>query len=59
MVFIGGGVIALEFSHVYARAGTKATILEVVSRLLPDVTRRRSSRSAAESERIGIEVIPA
>jgi glutathione reductase (NADPH) len=27
IVFIGGGVIAMEFSHVYARAGTKGTIL--------------------------------
>src|SRR5262249_58662600 len=26
VVFVGGGVIALEFSHVYARAGTKVTI---------------------------------
>ena len=35
VVFIGGGVIALEFAHVYARAGTKVTILELLPRLLP------------------------
>ena len=35
IVFIGGGVIALEFGHVYARAGTKVTILEMLPRLLP------------------------
>ena len=34
MVFVGGGVIALEFSHVYARAGAKVTILEALPRLL-------------------------
>ena len=28
VVFIGGGVIALEFSHVYIRAGAKVAILE-------------------------------
>src|ERR1700732_3357759 len=28
VVFVGGGVIALEFSHVYARAGARVTILE-------------------------------
>ena len=35
LVFIGGGVIALEFGHVFARAGTKVTILEALPRLLP------------------------
>jgi pyruvate/2-oxoglutarate dehydrogenase complex dihydrolipoamide dehydrogenase (E3) component len=34
VVFVGGGVIALEFSHVYARAGSKVTILDVLPRLL-------------------------
>jgi len=56
VVFIGGGVIALEFSHVYARAGTKATILEVVSRLLPERDEEAIEQIRAESERIGIEV---
>ncbi|RLA10828.1 MAG: hypothetical protein DRQ59_11080 [Gammaproteobacteria bacterium] len=35
VVFIGGGVIAMEFSHVYARAGSKVTILEMMPQLLP------------------------
>ncbi len=35
VVFVGGGVIALELGHVYARAGTKVTILEVLPGLLP------------------------
>src|SRR5437016_1815757 len=34
VVFIGGGVISLEFSHVYARAGAKVTILEMLPQLL-------------------------
>ena len=35
MVFIGAGVIALEFTHVFARAGTKVTIIELAGRALP------------------------
>ena len=35
LVFIGGGVIAMEFSHVFARAGTKVTVLEAMPTLLP------------------------
>jgi glutathione reductase (NADPH) len=34
VVFVGGGVIAFEFAHVYARAGTKVTILNAGGRLL-------------------------
>ncbi len=35
VLFVGGGVIALEFSHVYRRAGAEVTILEVAPQLLP------------------------
>ena len=34
LVYIGAGVIGLEFVHVYARAGTKVTILEVADTAL-------------------------
>ncbi len=56
IVFIGGGVIAMEFSHVYARAGTKVTILEVMPRLLPRVEEGAVAAVQTESERIGITV---
>ncbi|MBT6108861.1 MAG: NAD(P)/FAD-dependent oxidoreductase [Rhodospirillales bacterium] len=56
VVFIGGGVIAMEFSHVYARAGTKVTILEVMPRLLPRVEAGAVAAIQAESERLGINV---
>ncbi len=56
VVFIGGGVIALEFSHVYARAGVEVTILEVMPRLLPRVEAGAVDQVRAESERIGIAV---
>ncbi len=56
VVFVGGGVIALEFGHVYARAGTKVTILEVLPRLLPALDADAVEEIRAESEAIGIEV---
>ncbi len=56
VVFIGGGVIAMEFSHVYARAGTQVTILEAMPRLLPRVDVDAVAAIQAESERIGITV---
>ena len=52
----GGGVIALEFGHVYARAGSKVTILEVLPRLLPALDADAVEEVRKESERIGIAV---
>lgn len=56
IVFVGGGVIALEFSHVYARAGAKVTILEVLPHLLPAADADAVARLQAESERLGIRI---
>ena len=57
LVFIGGGVIALEFGHVFARAGTEVTILEVMDRLLPGMDADAVAQIHKESERIGIKVL--
>jgi glutathione reductase (NADPH) len=54
VVFIGGGVIAMEFSHVYARAGAKVTILELMPQLLPRLDSDAVAAISQESERIGI-----
>jgi glutathione reductase (NADPH) len=56
VVFIGGGVIALEFGHVYARAGADVTILEVLPRLLPALDADAVEELRKESERIGIKM---
>ncbi len=56
VVFIGGGVIAMEFSHIYARAGTKVTILEVMPQLLPRMDSGAVGAIQSESERIGITI---
>jgi glutathione reductase (NADPH) len=57
LVFIGGGVIALEFAHVYARAGTKVTILEAMPLLLPALDADLVEQVARETRRIGVEVV--
>lgn len=56
VLFVGGGVIALEFGHVYARAGTKVTVLEALPRLLPALDEDAVQQIRAESESIGIDV---
>ena len=56
IVFIGGGVIAMEFSHVYARAGAKVTILEVAPRLLPRMEADAVAILQAQAERVGVTV---
>lgn len=56
VVFIGGGVIAMEFSHVYARAGTNVTILEVTPQLLPRLDQDAVAAIQTESERLGIAI---
>ncbi len=56
VIFIGGGVISLEFGHVYARAGSAVTILEALPQLLPAVDADAVARLERESERIGISV---
>jgi len=56
IVFIGGGMIATEFSHVYARAGAKVTILEALPRLLPRMDADAVAAIQADTERLGVTV---
>jgi glutathione reductase (NADPH) len=56
VVFIGGGVIAAELGHVYARAGAKVTILEALPQLLPTLDPDAVNELRKESERIGITI---
>ena len=55
VVFIGGGVIAFEFAHVYARAGTKVTILQAGGRFLPRHDADAVERILEETRRLGID----
>ncbi len=56
VIFVGGGVISLEFGHVYARVGTGVTILEALPQLLPAMDADAVAQLQAECERIGIGV---
>ncbi|MGB8401236.1 dihydrolipoyl dehydrogenase family protein [Bradyrhizobium sp.] len=56
VIFVGGGVISLEFGHVYARAGADVIILEALPQLLPAMDADAVAALQAESERIGIRV---
>ncbi|MEM9622004.1 MAG: NAD(P)/FAD-dependent oxidoreductase [Pseudomonadota bacterium] len=56
VIFVGGGVIALEFAHVYQRAGTQVTILEVMPQLLPRLETDAVAQLRAETERLGVRV---
>src|SRR5664279_226546 len=56
VIFIGGGVISLEFGHVYARAGADVTILEALPQLLPAIDHDAVVRVQAESERSGMSI---
>ncbi|MDI1265874.1 MAG: NAD(P)/FAD-dependent oxidoreductase [bacterium] len=56
VIFVGGGVISLEFGHVYARTGSDVTILEALPQLLPAMDADAVGHLQAESERIGIRV---
>ncbi|MBI5263767.1 MAG: NAD(P)/FAD-dependent oxidoreductase [Bradyrhizobium sp.] len=56
VIFVGGGVISLEFGHVYARAGASVTILEALPQLLPAMDADAVARLQMECERIGIQV---
>jgi glutathione reductase (NADPH) len=56
VVFVGGGVIALEFSHVYARAGVKVTILEMLPRLLDNFDADAVAQLRRETEQICVAI---
>lgn len=56
VVFVGGGVVALEFSHVYARAGAKVTILEALPRLLDNMDADAVDQLRAATERLGVAI---
>ncbi len=57
LVFVGAGVIAFEFSHVLARAGTRVTLLEVMPRPLPALDEDAVARLTAATEALGVQIL--
>lgn len=56
IVFVGAGVIAFEFAHVLARAGTRVTMLEVAPRVLPALDVDAAERIAEVTQELGVEI---
>lgn len=56
LVFVGAGVIAFEFAHVLARAGTRVTLLEVAPRVLPTLDADASDQIAQVTRDLGVQI---
>ncbi|MGH0036563.1 MAG: dihydrolipoyl dehydrogenase family protein [Myxococcota bacterium] len=56
ITFVGAGVIAFEFAHVLARAGSRVTLLEVAPRVLPTLDSDATSRLAALTRELGVRI---
>lgn len=56
LIFIGGGAIGMEFTHVFARAGVKVTILEAASRILPDMDEDLTGKLSAYTRSLEVEI---
>lgn len=54
--FVGAGVIAFEFAHVLARAGSRVTLLEVAPRVLPNLDPDATDRLAALTRELGVRI---
>jgi glutathione reductase (NADPH) len=57
LVFVGAGVIAFELAHVFARLGTKITMLEVAPRPLGNFDEDAVDRLVEATRALGIDVI--
>jgi dihydrolipoamide dehydrogenase len=57
MAIIGGGVIAMEFSHIFASAGADLTVIEMGDRLLANEDHDSSQTIEVISKELGIEVL--
>lgn len=57
IVFIGGGYISMEFAHLAARAGTKASVLDRGDRPLKDFDADLVARLVDISEACGIRIV--
>lgn len=54
--FVGAGVIAFEFAHVFARAGVQVTLLGVAPRVLPALDPDASDLLARLTRDLGVQI---
>lgn len=57
MIVIGGGPIGVELAQVFARFGSRVTVVDAADRLLPQEEPEVGERLAAVFERDGIDVV--
>lgn len=57
IVFIGGGMISMEFAHIAARAGSSVTVIETTGRTLHNFDADLVALLAEKSEEIGIRIL--
>jgi len=55
MVIIGGGVIGLELGSVYARLGTKVTVIEYLDRIIASMDKDLGKELMRSLKKLGIE----
>ena len=55
MVIIGGGVIGLELGSVFARIGTKITVIEYMERIIPGMDKDMSKELQRSMKKLGVE----
>lgn len=56
VTFVGAGVIAFEFAHILARAGSRVALLEVAPRVLPNLDADATSQLAASTRELGVRI---
>jgi len=56
ITFVGAGVIAFEFAHVLARAGSQVTLLEVAPRALPTLDPDATDRLTMLTRELGVRI---
>jgi dihydrolipoamide dehydrogenase len=57
MVVIGGGVIGLELGSVYARIGTKVTVVEYMDTIIPTMDRTMGKELMRSMKKLGVEFL--
>ncbi len=56
MVVIGGGVIGMEMSSVYARLGTKVTVIEYAERIIPGMDKDLGRELTKCMKKLNVEI---
>ncbi len=58
MIVLGGNAVGLELAQLYARAGTKVTVLELLPRLVPFEDEALSEALTGYLEQEGLQILP-